>query len=507
VPGSRLEQAKRAALDLADAVQRRGGHRVGLVAVAASAKVVCPLTQDVDHFRDAVADLDVAELARELGPRAGARSGTRLGTGLVVAVQTLDEPHRRGQTVVLLSDGDDPGADGEWAAGVHTARTEGVVVHTVGIGDPERDRPLPGLAASSRLVEEPLRAIAAETGGEYVPARTAPPPLARLFRERIEPGPTRDAGDDAVTTYRQRYRPFLAAALGLLALGMVSLGGVPARGRRNNGDDRAMKRRGWWPLPFLLLLSAAPAVEPLAAVRQGNDAFAAGDYAAALHWYRQAEADTPDPGLVAINTATALAHLGRYREAELHYRCCLDDMDLSRRARAWYGLGTCQLRRSGGSDRPLLAAAISNLAQCLRLDPEPGLAADARINRELAKRLLLLSQATNPATGPDTPPEPPSGPEKDPTTTTSTDPRPTTGDVKPEVGKPDPGTQQRPVPVDVPPPPGAGNLPPIPDTADGPPIPAADAAALLQQAAERVRSERRQYLTEPRPPRPNVKDW
>src|SRR5262245_23267359 len=50
---TRQERARRALFDLAESLQRRGGHRIALVVFAARAKLVCPLTHDYDHFRDA----------------------------------------------------------------------------------------------------------------------------------------------------------------------------------------------------------------------------------------------------------------------------------------------------------------------------------------------------------------------------------------------------------------------------------------------------------------------
>ena len=82
VPDSRLAQARRALEELTEAVQRRGGHRLALVAVAARAQVLCPLTQDFDHFREKVAELNVEELAGVVGPKGREASGTRLGAGI-----------------------------------------------------------------------------------------------------------------------------------------------------------------------------------------------------------------------------------------------------------------------------------------------------------------------------------------------------------------------------------------------------------------------------------------
>src|SRR5436305_77519 len=55
---SRARQAKEAALDLCEKLRLRGGHRVALVVFAGQPRVACPLTHDLDHFRDAVEMID-----------------------------------------------------------------------------------------------------------------------------------------------------------------------------------------------------------------------------------------------------------------------------------------------------------------------------------------------------------------------------------------------------------------------------------------------------------------
>ena len=62
------------------------------------------------------------------------------------------------------------------------------------------------------------------------------------------------------------------------------------------------------------VLSAAPPADD--ALRRGNEAFARKDYAEAVRAYAAAEERIADPGQVAFNKATALYHLGQYREAE-----------------------------------------------------------------------------------------------------------------------------------------------------------------------------------------------
>src|SRR5262249_31981188 len=51
---TRLERARTALLDLVQAIQKRGGDRLGLVVFASRPKLHCPLTHDYDHFRSAL---------------------------------------------------------------------------------------------------------------------------------------------------------------------------------------------------------------------------------------------------------------------------------------------------------------------------------------------------------------------------------------------------------------------------------------------------------------------
>ncbi|HKB06435.1 MAG TPA: VWA domain-containing protein, partial [Gemmataceae bacterium] len=76
----RWEAARAGLHDLVAGVQRRGGHRLGLVVFAGGAKIVCPLTHDYDHFREVLQQLDAREPPEEILPESS-RSGTRIGLG------------------------------------------------------------------------------------------------------------------------------------------------------------------------------------------------------------------------------------------------------------------------------------------------------------------------------------------------------------------------------------------------------------------------------------------
>jgi Ca-activated chloride channel family protein len=248
---SRLQRAKDGLVNLSETLKKRGGHRVALVVFAGHAKVVCPLTNDYDHFREVVEDISPERLPPEIAATDDDPSGTRIGAGIRAAVE-LHEPRFAGyQDILLLSDGDDPATDGgDWRLAAAEVRVKGIPVHTVGIGNPDADSTIPtpdgpplvdddGNKVTTRLKEGPLREIAEITEGAYVPAHTRALPLGRVFQERIESRPVREDVEDALPQYQQRYPWFLGGSLALLSLSIVVSGFSRPRSARPVADAPA----------------------------------------------------------------------------------------------------------------------------------------------------------------------------------------------------------------------------------------------------------------------------
>jgi Ca-activated chloride channel family protein len=226
---SRLDRARAALRELSETVQKRGGHRLGLVVFAARARVACPLTHDFDHFRDVLAGFDADHLDPRLWPQDADVSGTRIGAALRLAVESCDSRFPEAQDILLVSDGDDPEGDDEWRTGALEARNRGFPVHTIGLGDPERGSPIPGRDGFleinnerilTRMDPRPLRGIAQLTGGSCTLAGVSPPPLSRLFLEQIEPRGRREESPDALPLYQQRFAWFLGPSVLLFGLAL-----------------------------------------------------------------------------------------------------------------------------------------------------------------------------------------------------------------------------------------------------------------------------------------------
>jgi Ca-activated chloride channel family protein len=239
---SRLELAREALDDLARALQRSGGHRVALIGFAGKPRILCPLTPDYDHFRAALKRAESLPDEADVRPGPGIPSGTRIGAALSEAVSVHDPRFPGARDILLLSDGDDPARDGEWAVGAAAAREEGIPVYVIGIGNPEKASPVPGPngpivqddePVRSSLQEGPLQEIARLTQGKYYPAHTRALALGRLYLDRIAKEPRREVADDALPAYRPRYVWFLLPALGLLAAALT----LPESGRRRPGPS------------------------------------------------------------------------------------------------------------------------------------------------------------------------------------------------------------------------------------------------------------------------------
>ena len=216
---ARWQAARQAALDLLETVQQRGGHRLGIVLFAARPVLLAPLTTDYDFLRTLLLEVDGEYPPVEVRPGPGDTvSGTRVGRALTAAVQAHDQRYPGYQDILLLSDGDDPGEDEEWREGIAAARTAGIPVHTVGLGDPNMPATLVlGEAfVQTRLNEPVLRTIAEQTGGYYLPAQRQLPLLGDFFRHYLEPLPSRLVADENLPVLQERYRPIVVAALLLL---------------------------------------------------------------------------------------------------------------------------------------------------------------------------------------------------------------------------------------------------------------------------------------------------
>jgi Ca-activated chloride channel family protein len=168
VKPNRLQRTKLAVKDL---LKKLKGDRVGLIAFAGDAFLVCPLTTDYGGLLLTLDDLSTSTVPR---------GGTDIGQAIQEALRGYEDVPARYKVVVILTDGENwEGDPVQWA---RVAAEKKIRIYTVGIGTKEGElvrvlnergesefiKDPEGNIIKSRLNEGMLKEIAAAAGGGYV---------------------------------------------------------------------------------------------------------------------------------------------------------------------------------------------------------------------------------------------------------------------------------------------------------------------------------------------------
>lgn len=231
VQPNRLARARADVHDLVISLEKHGGYRVGLIAFADRAAILCPLTSD---FRCVQEELHRASLRSLRLVSDVADEGTQIGFALQRAARSIKPEAAPWTDVLLLSDGGDMEPDTLAAAG-ELSRL-GVPIHCIGLGNPTQEALIPiiqpngtrtylhyqGEPVRTRLEEEVLRRIAQETGGQYAAVGTGFLELDRWFDSIIAAKTSRELpAQGARLTHVHRFQLFLGVALLLLFLHLI----------------------------------------------------------------------------------------------------------------------------------------------------------------------------------------------------------------------------------------------------------------------------------------------
>lgn len=163
LPPNRLHQARTAVTGLLPHLR---GERIGLIAFAGTAFLVCPLTHDYATFADALA---------ETGPNSIPVGGSLLSSALKEALLAFSRSKSQGKVLIVISDGEDHGGASDRLAlqqTVQALKTAGVSIHGVAAGTAaggliplapgQFHKNANGEIVTSRLHSETLSAISGE---------------------------------------------------------------------------------------------------------------------------------------------------------------------------------------------------------------------------------------------------------------------------------------------------------------------------------------------------------
>jgi len=218
VKPNRLERTKLAVRDL---LKKLKGDRIGLVAFAGEAFLVCPLTVDYNGFV-----LTLNDLSENTVPR----GGTDLSKAIEVAMKGYEKTPSQYKAIIIVTDGDN--LEGDPLAMARKAKSRGVKIYTIGIGTQEgeliqlRDglgnseflKDNDGNFVKSRLNEKLLQDIALATGGVYVKASGAEFGLDWIYEQELARMEKREIESKMEKKYYERFQFPLAFAIFLLGI-------------------------------------------------------------------------------------------------------------------------------------------------------------------------------------------------------------------------------------------------------------------------------------------------
>ncbi len=384
---TRLEKAKS---ELSLLLDHFKGNRVGVVAFAGDAAVLCPVTTDVEAAKQVLGSLEVGAIPRP---------GTAIGKAIRRATGMLSR-YSGGKAIVLLSDGEDHETEPLKAAA--EAAGEGVRIFTIGIGTPEGE-PLPlkdqsgnmtgykmdrsGKTVVSRLRESTLRRIAEKTGGAYFRSTPGEEEVAEIVRRIFMTGESEGILGSA-TQYKNRFLLPLALAFIILLLELLipetafaskSLAQAPPSGippREKSGVSVGSAAL----LAAFLLWHPAPAAAATAEghLRKGNKLYGEEKYVPALESYSKANKSRPKDPRPVFNAGSALYRIKEFDQAASAFKA-LDVPQVPKevRAAALYNLGNMHFQKED------YGTAVKAYRQALIRQPEDP---DIRHNLAIALR-------------------------------------------------------------------------------------------------------------------------
>lgn len=390
VAPSRLERAKSQIAALLDNLNT---NRVGIVAFAGEAQVMCPLTADVEAAK---LFLDIID------PYAMPKPGTNIQHAVEAATSLFDAGSEGSRALVLVTDGDN--LDGDPGAATKLAADAGIRIFAVGVGTQEGST-IPesqGSGASykkdkddkivvSRLAERLLLVMAKATDGRYFRSESINLDNVVAALNQIT---KRSIGGGEYVEYEERYQYFLLIAFLLIFAG-VALGdrrgvwfgmtrGVRPRLRAGSAAAGATPARaGNSALIVLVLLAlATPARADLgSSMRKGLALEKQGKYDDAIQAFQQALVLEPDNVRIHYDIGRALHEKQQQAEAMEHFQLGLLSKSKLLRAHSLYNLGNCQFR-----DKKL-DEAITFYTQALLVQP-----GDVRAKQNLEYALKMKQQ-------------------------------------------------------------------------------------------------------------------
>jgi Ca-activated chloride channel family protein len=211
---NRLEVAKDVVQDF---IKRRENDRIGMIAFAARAYTVCPLTLDYDWLIKNLQRVEIGAI----------EDGTAIGSAISSSLNRLKDTGTKSKIIILLTDGINNAGKVSPLAAAEAAKALGIKIYTIGAGA-KGLAPYPVQDIWGRTVyqnvniemdEDVLEKIAQETNGRYFRA-TDTESLRNIYKEidLLEKTVIEEKG---FQEYKELFPGFLILGLILLILEVV----------------------------------------------------------------------------------------------------------------------------------------------------------------------------------------------------------------------------------------------------------------------------------------------
>ena len=219
VKPSRLEFARAFTLDLVQALK---GERIGSIVFAGNAYLQMPLTTDYAA---------AAMFLKSSNPNQAPTQGTAISEAVDVAEKAFGEGAKSNKVLIIISDGEDH--DSEAIDRARTAKDNGLVIFTVGVGTPEGGfmpidfggttdykRDDKGQPIRTTLNEQMMKDIARAGNGEYFNIATTNG-VIEAMQNRIDKVEKKEMESRSFSEYESYFQYFVLFALLILLLEFV----------------------------------------------------------------------------------------------------------------------------------------------------------------------------------------------------------------------------------------------------------------------------------------------
>lgn len=367
---NRLTFAKRKITDLLASLH---GERVGLIAFAARAYILTPLTQDysaIKLFTDSIDENFSSE------------QGTSIGEAIALATKGLTQSKPEGRSILIISDGEDLGSDLDRS--IAKAKEAGIKLFFLGVGTPD-GAPIPkkdggfikgrdGSVVITHLTMEPIAEVANGSGGLAIQSAIGNLDLSEILKRVRGVEVDSEQKNGMKKRFTERFQLFIFTALLLLLVHILL---SDSKGRRNITNGLISS------LIAIILFSAVPneavASGGMSSIKTGERLYAEGKYDEALNEFLSSSINDPDDLRLKYNLASTYYRLGQFDKAQELLSDIASKDKGALKGKSLYNLGN-SLYREGKFEE-----AIKAYEDTLAANPKDE---DAAFNLELAKKQL-----------------------------------------------------------------------------------------------------------------------